>query len=76
MACEHDHGVLILHRRLSSYYQMELARETVVGVLGVARVVNRVEVLDHQPDGGLAMHGRVLDLRFGRNGSQEFQRQR
>ena len=51
MAFERDHGVLLLHRWLSNYYQKELAQEAVLGVLGAAQVVNRVGVLGHQPDG-------------------------
>ena len=48
---EYDDGMLILHGRLGSYYQKQLAQETVAGVEGVVQVVNEIEVVDHQPGG-------------------------
>ena len=44
LACEFDHGALRLRGRLSSYYQKQLAQETVLAVCGVAQVVNEVVV--------------------------------
>ena len=51
VSCEYDDGMLILHGRLSSYFHNQLAQETVAGVAGVVQVVNKVEVVDHQPGG-------------------------
>jgi osmotically-inducible protein OsmY len=45
VSCEYDDGMLILHGRLSSYYNKQLAQETVSGVEGVVQVVNRTEVV-------------------------------
>lgn len=45
LSCECDDGVLILHGRLNSYYEKQLAQETVSGVEGVVQVVNRTEVV-------------------------------
>jgi osmotically-inducible protein OsmY len=45
VSCEYDDGMLILHGRLSSYYQKQLAQETVSGFEGVVQVVNRTEVV-------------------------------
>ena len=45
LSCEcDDRGVLYLRGRLSSYYQKQLAQETVLAVCGVAQVVNEVVV--------------------------------
>jgi osmotically-inducible protein OsmY len=45
VSCEYDAGVLVLRGRLSSFYQKQLAQEAVVGLAGVAQVVNRTEVI-------------------------------
>ena len=50
VSCEYD-DELILDGRLGSYYQKQLAQETVAGVEGVVQVVNEIEVVDHQPGG-------------------------
>jgi osmotically-inducible protein OsmY len=44
VSCEFDRGVLCLRGRLSSFYQKQLAQETVAHLPGVKRVVNEVVV--------------------------------
>ncbi len=44
LSCEYDHGVLFLRGQLPSYYQKQLAQEAVIGLAGVAQVVNETEV--------------------------------
>jgi osmotically-inducible protein OsmY len=51
VSCECDDGVLVLDGQLGSYYHKQLAQETVAGIGGVNRVVNEIEVVDHQPGG-------------------------
>ena len=51
VSCEYDDGLLILHGRLGSYCHKQCAQETVAGISGVNRVVNEIEVVDHQPGG-------------------------
>jgi osmotically-inducible protein OsmY len=45
VSCEFEQGVLRLRGRLSSFYQKQLAQETVAGLSGVERVVNEVDVI-------------------------------
>jgi osmotically-inducible protein OsmY len=42
--CEYRRGRLILHGRVESYYEKQLAQEAVARLQGVARVVNQIEV--------------------------------
>lgn len=42
--CEFERGVLRLRGQLSSYYQKQIAQETVAGLSGVEEVVNEVVV--------------------------------
>ncbi len=44
ISCECQHGVLLLRGRLFSFYEKQMAQETVAGIDGVAQVVNEVEV--------------------------------
>lgn len=45
LSCEYDQGVLFLSGRLPSFYQKQLAQEAVVGLAGVAQVINETEVV-------------------------------
>ena len=45
LSCEYDRGVLFLRGQLPSFYQKQLAQEAVIGLIGVARVVNETEVV-------------------------------
>ena len=45
LSCEYDRGVLFLRGQLPSFYQKQLAQEAVVGLAGVAQVVNETEVV-------------------------------
>ena len=42
--CECDHGTLFLRGHLSSFYEKQVAQETVARVKGVTQVVNEIEV--------------------------------
>ena len=44
--CKYDDGVLVLRGRLSSFFHMQLAQETVAKIEGVERVVNQIEVVN------------------------------
>jgi len=44
LSCEVEGRILMLHGQLPSFYQNQLAQETVAGIEGVDRVVNLVEV--------------------------------
>jgi len=44
LSCEYERGVLFLRGHLPSFYQKQLAQEAVVGLAGVAQVVNETEV--------------------------------
>ena len=44
VSCECKHGVLFLRGRLFSFYEKQVAQETVAGIDGVTQVVNEVEV--------------------------------
>jgi hypothetical protein len=44
VSCECDHGTLHLHGHTSSYYEKQIAQETVRGMDGVTQVVNEIEV--------------------------------
>ena len=44
VSCECKHGVLFLRGRLFSFYEKQVAQETVARIDGVAQVVNEVEV--------------------------------
>ena len=45
LSCEYDHGALFLRGQLPSFYQKQLAQEAVVGLAGVAQVINETEVV-------------------------------
>lgn len=45
LSCEFDRGVLRLRGRLSSFYQKQLAQETVAGLSGVEQVINEATVI-------------------------------
>jgi hypothetical protein len=45
LECDHDHGVLVLRGRVSSYYHKQLAQEAVRNVGGVKVILNAVEVV-------------------------------
>ncbi len=47
VVCQYDRGAIILRGRLSSYYEKQLAQESVRGLQGVERIVNEIEVSDH-----------------------------
>ncbi len=44
LSCEYDQGVLFLRGQLPTFYQKQLAQEAVLGLAGVAQVVNETEV--------------------------------
>ena len=44
VSCEYDQGVLFLRGRVPSFYDKQVAQETVARVDGVAQVVNETEV--------------------------------
>jgi len=44
VSCEYDRGVLLLRGRVSSYYQKQLAQETLRDLEGVVEIVNEIEV--------------------------------
>jgi osmotically-inducible protein OsmY len=45
VSCTNEHGVVTLRGRLPSFYQKQLAQETVSHVAGVRQVVNSIEVV-------------------------------
>ena len=45
VSCEYDDGILVLRGRSRSYYEKQVAQETVKRIDGVAQVVNEIEVL-------------------------------
>ena len=45
LECEFYDGILILRGRLSSYFLKQLAQEAVRSVVGVTRIINRLEVI-------------------------------
>ena len=44
VSCECKHGVLFLRGRLFSFHEKQVAQEVMVGVSGVTRVVNEIQV--------------------------------
>ena len=44
ISCECKHGVLFLRGRLFSFYETQMAQETVAKIDGVTQVINEVEV--------------------------------
>ena len=45
VSCEYDNGVLFLRGRSRSFYEKQIAQESVKGIAGVAQVVNEIEVV-------------------------------
>jgi osmotically-inducible protein OsmY len=45
VSCEYDKGVLVLRGRSRSFYEKQIAQESVKGIAGVDRVVNEIEVV-------------------------------
>ena len=45
ISCEYDDGVLFLRGRSRSFYEKQVAQESVKGIAGVDRVVNEIEVV-------------------------------
>lgn len=45
VSCEFRQGSLVLHGRLLTYYQKQIAQEAVRGLDGVQQVVNDIEVV-------------------------------
>jgi len=45
VSCDYEGGVLVLRGRSGSYYEKQVAQESVKGIDGVARVVNEIEVV-------------------------------
>lgn len=45
VSCEYDRGVLVLRGRSRSFYEKQIAQESVKGIAGVDRVVNKIEVI-------------------------------
>jgi len=46
VSCECKEGILYLRGRLFSFYEMQIAQETVARIDGVTQVVNELEVVD------------------------------
>jgi len=46
VSCECEQGVVLLQGRVQCYYHKQLAQEAVLGVEGVAQVLNEIEVVD------------------------------
>jgi osmotically-inducible protein OsmY len=44
VACEYQDGVLLLQGRLSSFYEKQLAQESLRDLEGVEHIVNNIEV--------------------------------
>jgi osmotically-inducible protein OsmY len=44
ITCEYEGGVLLLQGRLSSFYEKQLAQETLRTLEGVDQIVNKIEV--------------------------------
>ena len=44
VSCEYDDGVIVLRGRSRSYYEKQIAQETVKRIDGVAQVINEIEV--------------------------------
>jgi osmotically-inducible protein OsmY len=42
--CEFDDGILVLRGRLPSFFEKQVAQETVAGLDGIKEIVNCVEV--------------------------------
>ncbi len=51
VSCEHQHGTVILHGKVNSFYQKQMAQEVLRNLDGVQRIVNLLEVnwRDHSP---------------------------
>lgn len=45
VSCDYEGGVLVLRGRSGSYYEKQVAQESVKRIDGVARVVNQIEVI-------------------------------
>jgi osmotically-inducible protein OsmY len=45
VSCEYEGGVLFLRGRSRSFYEKQIAQESVKGIAGVERVVNEIEVI-------------------------------
>jgi osmotically-inducible protein OsmY len=49
VSCEYADGILFLRGRSRSFYEKQIAQESVKRIAGVARVVNEIEVVP-EPD--------------------------
>ena len=45
VSCEYNSGVLFLRGRSRSFYEKQIAQESVKGIAGVDRVVNEIKVV-------------------------------
>ena len=45
LTCSFHEGVLVLHGRVGSYYLKQLAQATVIRIVGVEEISNRLEVV-------------------------------
>ena len=48
--CEYRQGLLILSGQVASYYEKQLAQEAVAKLVGVAQVMNEIEVAWDDPN--------------------------
>ncbi|NLY03005.1 MAG: BON domain-containing protein [Rhodopirellula sp.] len=46
VTCQYDDGALILQGRVVSYYQKQLAQETVRKLDAIQQIINKIEVVD------------------------------
>lgn len=49
LSLEESDGVVVIHGKVASYYQKQLAQETLMPVLGGRKLVNRVVVVREGP---------------------------
>jgi osmotically-inducible protein OsmY len=50
VSCEYRQGLLILRGQVASYYEKQLAQEAVARLVGVAQVMNEIEVAWDDPN--------------------------
>jgi len=44
LECEFQDGVVILSGRVASFFEKQVAQETIAGLAGITRIINCVEV--------------------------------
>jgi hypothetical protein len=59
LSCQFQDGVLVLRGELGSYYLKQLAQVMIVGIVGIARIENQIEVSPAHPHPASAIHVEV-----------------